>query len=78
MMNPTSQLPKIALKKRASHPSSTREPDIGFRKLIDRLKQAKITIKLEKTVNLELQKVNNVEITTSGINNIQSKALIMN
>ena len=31
------QLRKIAMKKRASHPSSIREPDIYFRKLIDNL-----------------------------------------
>ena len=56
MMTPTAHLPKIALKKRASHSSSIRQPDIGFRKLIDKLKQAETTMKLEETVNLELRK----------------------
>ena len=31
---------KIAIKKRASHPSSIREPDLDFRKLVDKLEQA--------------------------------------
>ena len=37
----------MAIKKRASHPSSIREPDIDFRKLVDKLEQAEITMKLE-------------------------------
>ena len=32
MMTLTPQLRKIAIKKRASHPSSIREPDLDFRK----------------------------------------------
>ena len=48
MMTPTPQLQKIAIKKRASHPASFREPDLDFRKLVDKPKQAKITMKLEK------------------------------
>ena len=38
-------------KKRASHPSSIREPDLDFRKLVDKLEQAEITMKLEETTN---------------------------
>ena len=45
MMTP--QLRKIAIKKRASHPSSIREPDLDFGKLVDKLEQAEITMKLE-------------------------------
>ena len=55
MMTLTSQLGKIAIKKRASHPSSIREPDLDFRKLVDKLEQAEITMKLEETENLKLQ-----------------------
>ena len=40
MMTLTPQLRKIAIKKRASHPSSIREPDLDFRKLVDKLEQA--------------------------------------
>ena len=40
MMTLTSQLRKIALKKKASHPSSIRKPDIDFRKVVDKLEQA--------------------------------------
>ena len=52
-MTLTPKLRKIARKKRASHHSSTREPD--FRKLVDKLEQAEITMKLEETENLKLQ-----------------------
>ena len=55
MMTLTPQLRKIAIKKRASHPSSSREPDLNFRKLVDKLEQAEITMKLEETENLKLQ-----------------------
>ena len=65
------QLKKIAIKKRASHPSSIREPDIDFRKLVDKLEQAEITMKLEETENLKLQYVNRIETNTTHINNIQ-------
>ena len=37
----------IAIKKRASHPSSIRELDSDLRKLVDKLERAKITMKLE-------------------------------
>ena len=35
MITLTPQLQKKAIKKRASYPSSTREPDIDFRNLVD-------------------------------------------
>ena len=71
MMTLTPQLRKIAIKKRASHPSSIREPDLDFRKLLDKLEQAEITMKLEETENLKLQYVNRIETTPTNINNIQ-------
>ena len=71
MMTLTPQLRKIAIKKRASHPSSIREPDLDFRKLVDKLEQAEITMKLEETENLKLQNVNRIETNTTHINNIQ-------
>ena len=71
MMTLTSQLRKIAIKKRASHPSSIRELDLDFRKLVDKLEQAEITMKLEETENLKLQYVNRNETNTTQINNIQ-------
>ena len=70
MMTLTPQLRKIAIKKRASHPSSIREPNLDFRKLVDKLEQAEITKKLEETENLKLQYVNYIQTTTSQINNI--------
>ena len=71
MMTLTPQLRKIAIKKRASHPSSIREPDLDFRKLVDKLEQAEIRMKLEETENLKLQYVNRIETNTTSINNIQ-------
>ena len=68
LMTLTPQLRKIAIKKRASHPSSIREPDFDFRKLVDKLEQAEITIETE---NLKLQYVNRIETNTTHINNIQ-------
>ena len=50
MMTHTPQLRKMAIK-RASHRSSIRESDFGFRKLVDKLEQAKITMKLEETTS---------------------------
>ena len=67
MMTLTPQLGKIAIKKRASHLSSIREPDLDFRKLVDKLEQAEITMKLEETENLKLQYVNNIQTTTTPI-----------
>ena len=70
MMTLTPQLPKIAIKKRASRPSSIREPDLDFRKQVDKLEPAEITMKLEETEKLKLQHVNNIQTTTSHKNNI--------
>ena len=70
MMTLTPQLRKIAIKKRASDPSSIREPDLDFRKLVDKLEPAETTMKLEETENQKLQYVNNIQTTTSQINNI--------
>ena len=71
MMTLTPQLRKIAIKKRASHPSSIREPDLDLRKLVDKLEQTETTMKLEETENLKLQYVNNIQ-TTTQINNIHN------
>ena len=49
MMTLTPQLRKTEIEKRASHSSSIREPDLDFRKLVDKLEQAEITMKLEET-----------------------------
>ena len=68
IMTLTPQLRKTAITKRASHPSSIREPDLDFRKLIDKLEQAEITMKLEETENLKLQYVNRIELKTIHIN----------
>ena len=71
MMTLTPQLRNIAIKKRASHPCSIREPDLHFRKLVDKLEQAEIIMKLEETEKLKLQYVNRIETITTHINNIQ-------
>ena len=55
MMTLTPQLRKIAIKKRASHPSLVRKPDIDFKKLVEKLEQAEITMKFEETENLKVQ-----------------------
>ena len=70
MMTLTPQLRKIAIKKGASHPSSIREPDLDFKKLVYKLEQAEITIKLEETENLKLQYVNTIQTNTAQTNNI--------
>ena len=70
MMTLTPQLQKLAIKKRASHRSSIRELDLDFRKLVDKVEQAEITMKLEETENLKLRDVNNFQTTTSQIYNI--------
>ena len=54
MMNLTTTIRQSWKKKRASHPSSIRGPDIPG-KLVDKLEQAEITMKSEKT---EISKVN--------------------
>ena len=69
MMTLTPQLRELAIKKRASHPSSIREPDLDFRKLVDKLEQAEITMKLEETENL-VQYVDRIQTNTTHINNI--------
>ena len=71
MMTLKPQLRKIAIKKRVSHPFSIRKPDLDFRKLLDKLEQAEITMKIEETENLKLQYVNHIETNTTNINNIQ-------
>ena len=71
MMTLTPQLRKIAIKTRASHPSAIREPDLDFRKLVDKLEKAEITMKLEETENLKLQYVDRIETNTTHINKIQ-------
>ena len=71
-MTLTPQLRKIAIKKRASHPSSIREPDLGFRKLVDKLEQAEITIKLVETENLKLHYDNHVQTTTTQVYHINN------
>ena len=70
MMTLTPQLRKIAIKKRASHPSSIREPDLDLIKLVDKIEQAKITMNLEERENLMLKYVNNIQTTTSQKNNM--------
>ena len=63
MLTLTSQLRKIAIKERASHPSSIRESDLDFRKVVDKLEEAEITMKLDETENLKLQYVKIIEKT---------------
>ena len=70
MMTQTPQLRKIAIRKKASHPSSIREPDLDFRKLVDKLEQEEITMKLKETKNLKLQYVNRIETNSTHVNNI--------
>ena len=70
MMTLTLQLRKIRIKKKALHPSSIREPENFFQKLLDKLEEVEITMKLEETENLKLQYVNNIHTTISQINNI--------
>ena len=72
LMTLTTQLGKIPEKKKASHPCSVREPEIDFRKLVNKLEQAEITMKLEETENLKLHCVNNIHTSTTQINNKQS------
>ena len=76
MMTLTPQLQKIAIKKRASHPSSIRKPDLDFRKLVEKLKRAEIAMKLEETKNLKLEYVNFVQTTTTQINIIHDSEKI--
>ena len=55
MMTLIPQLRKIAIKKRASRPTSIREPDLDFSKLVNNLERAEITMKLEESENSKLQ-----------------------
>ena len=48
------------------------KPDLDFRKLVDKLEQAEIIMKLEETEKLRLQYVNNIQTTTTQINNIHN------
>ena len=68
MMSLTPQLQKVAIKQRALLPSSIREPDLDFRKLVEKLEQAESTMKPEEAENLKLQYVNNIQATTSQEN----------
>ena len=70
MMTLTPQLPKTAIKKRASHLSLNRENKKDFRKLVDNLEQSGITMKLGETENLKLQYVNIIHTTTSQLINV--------
>ena len=45
-----------------------RETDLNFRKLVDKLVHAEITMNLEETQNLKLQFINNTQNTTTQIN----------
>ena len=49
IMTLTPQLRKEETKKRASHPSLTREPDLNFGKLRDKLEQAGTAMELVET-----------------------------
>ena len=51
---------RIAIKKTATHSSSVCEPEIDFCKLVDKLEQAELTMKLEETDNFVLQNVSNL------------------
>ena len=70
MITQTPQLRKIAIRKRASHPSSVREPNKDFRKLVDKQEQAESTMKLEEREKVKLQYINNIQSTTSELNHI--------
>ena len=72
MMTLTPQARKIAIEKRASHPSLIREPDLDLKKLVDKQEQEEITMKLEETENLKLLYVDNIQTTTLQINNIHN------
>ena len=69
MMTLTPQLRKIAIKERASLPSSFREPDLDFRKLVDKLEQAGNSMQIEEAEFLKLQYVNKIQTTTTQISN---------
>ena len=58
-------------KKRASYPTSICDPNLNFRKLVDKLKPAEITMNLEETENLKSRYVRNIKKNTSFTINIQ-------
>ena len=64
MMTLMVQLRKIV--KKREHRTHL-QPNIDFRKLVDKLEHAEITMKLEETENLKLQYLNNIHTTTSQI-----------
>ena len=68
MMTLTSQFKKIGIKKKASDPSSIRELEIYFRKLVNKKEPAEMTMKLEETENLKVQNLNNIHTTISQLN----------
>ena len=49
MMNLTPQTKIFTIQRRASHPSSVHELDTDFRKLVDKLEQAEIIMRIEVT-----------------------------
>ena len=71
LMMTNTTLRENPIKKRASHPSSIREPDIDFQKLVVKLEQAEITMKLEVIKKVKLQYVKKVQTTTSDVNKNQ-------
>ena len=64
MMTLTPQLRKIAIKKEHRIHLHFGEPDIDFRKLVDKQEQAKITMKREERESFKLQYVNNIHTPT--------------
>ena len=69
MISLTQHLPKVAIKKRASHSSSIQEADIDFRKQVDKQDQAEVTMKLEKAENIKLQYDHSKNRTLKNYNN---------
>ena len=61
---------KKITREKASHPSSTRGPDIDFQKLVGKLKQIKVTKIIEET-NFKITIPFQTQTTTLHINNIQ-------
>ena len=61
---------RIAIKKTATYSSSVCEQEIDFRKLVDKLEQAELPMKLEETDDFELQNISNPLTFFSQINNL--------
>ena len=72
MMTLTPQLRKIAIKKRASHPSSIREPDLDFRKLVDKLEQQSLKKQKIRNYNMLTELKQIPQISTIYRNQIQT------